>query len=55
VNGNRLSLPLGQEHDWQQGVINTYRIVFDGDDLRVENVEIKQWSEVFIEGEFEGR
>ena len=55
VNGNRLSKPLKQEHDWQQGVINTYRIVFDGDDLRVESVEITQWNEVFIEGEFEGR
>ena len=55
VNGNRLSLPLNQEHDWQQGVINTYNIVFSGDDLRVEKVEITQWSEVMIEGEFEGR
>lgn len=55
VNGHRLSLPLSREHDWHQGVVNTYNIVFDGHDLRVEKIEIVPWSDVHIEGIIEGR
>ena len=55
VNGNRMSLPLNDENDWKQGVHNTYNVVFDGSDMRMEKVEINPWKEINIEGEIEGR
>ena len=55
VNGNRLSLPLHEDHDWGAGVHNTYNIIFDGTDLRLDKIEINPWKEVYIEGVIEGR
>jgi len=55
VNGNTLSMPLKDGNDWLQGVQNTYNIVFDGDDMRIEKVEINQWKEINIDGEIEGK
>ena len=55
INGNRMSMPLHEDHDWRAGVRNVYNIIFDGKDLRLDQVEIKEWNEVHIEGEIEGR
>lgn len=55
VNGNRLSMPLDKHNDWLQGVQNTYNIVFDGTDLRIEKIEIAPWQELNIEGQINGR
>lgn len=55
INGNRMSMPLHEDHDWRAGVRNVYNIVFDGKDLRLDQVEIKEWNEVHIEVEIEGR
>ena len=55
VNGNRMSMPLHEDHDWRAGVRNVYNIIFDGKDIRLDRVEIKEWNEVNVEGEIEGR
>ena len=55
VNGNRISLPLDADNDWQQGVRNTYNIVFEGTDLRIEKIEIAPWREINIEGQINGK
>lgn len=52
VNGNRMSLPMNEEHDWKAGIRNIYNITFNGYDLDVENVQIKPWKDVEVkEGE----
>lgn len=52
VNGNKLSMPLSAEHDWQAGIRNIYNIIFDGTDTRIESVYIQPWKDIEIkEGE----
>ena len=31
------------------------KVIFDGKDIRLDRVEIKEWNEVNVEGEIEGR
>lgn len=52
VNGNKMSMPLSAEHDWQAGIRNIYNIIFDGTDTRIETVYIRPWKDIEIkEGE----
>ena len=56
VNGNRMSLPMNEEHDWKAGIRNIYNITFNGYDMEVEKVQIEPWKDVEVkDGELNER